>query len=134
MYLPTFQCYKIDYQIAGKSSNDKLMEIGLMYGDMLAFRQVFGNGSTEQFVSYGEMAAELKKKTKRNHVFGRKINDKPIKAPQTIKVTFGLKCLEHRVYVAKRNKGFSHDLDRTATYYTPMLKIMLRSRKRLKHT
>ena len=106
----------MDDQIAGKVSNDKLMEIGLMYGDMLAFRQFFGSGSTEQFVSYEERAAELKKKIKRNHVFGRNVNDKPIKAPQTIKVTFGLKCLERRVYVAKRNKGFSHDFDRTATY------------------
>ena len=44
-------------------------------------------------------------------------NKKPIKVQETIKVVFGIKCLENKAYVAKKNKSFSEDCERNATYH-----------------
>ena len=44
-------------------------------------------------------------------------NKKPIKVQEIIKVVFGIKCLENKAYVAKKNKSFSEDCERNATYH-----------------
>ena len=44
-------------------------------------------------------------------------NKKPIKVQETIKVVFGIKCLENKACVAKKNKSFSEDCERNATYH-----------------
>ena len=68
--LGTFICFKIDDTIAHNVCDQKLMEIGLVYGDILLYRQLFPGKATSQ-KSYEERKDELKKKLKRTHNFGK---------------------------------------------------------------
>lgn len=68
--LAAFVCYKIDDGVALKVTDAKLMELGLIYGDILAFRQTFPemtSSSSSHEMSYDETAEQLKKQIKRNH-------------------------------------------------------------------
>ena len=90
--------------------------MGLVYGDILAYKQAFELAASSACKSYEERAAELKQKLKRTHVFGKDSKDRDIKVNETYKVTFGLKCYEKKSYVAKRNRSFTKDCQRSATY------------------
>ena len=87
------------------------MEIGLVYGDILLYRQLFPGKDTTQ-KSYEEKKEELKKKLKRSHNFGKNKEKRQI----SYKITFGLKCYENKGYICKRNKHFTSDCSRNATY------------------
>ena len=98
--------------------NEKLTEIGLMYGDILAYHhEAFKESENNNTTTYEERAAELKSRLKRSHIIRMGGNKKPIKVQETIKVVFAIKCLENKAYVAKKNKSFSEDCERNATYH-----------------
>ena len=113
----SFICYKIDDEIACKVSNEKLTEIGLMYGDILAYHETFKESENNNTPTYEQRAAKLKSRLKRGHIIRMRSNKKPIKVQETIKVVFGITCLENKAYVAKKNKSFSEDCERNATYH-----------------
>ena len=58
------------------------------------------------------MKEELKKKLKRSHNFGKNKEKRQI----SYKITFGLKRYEKKGYICKRNKHFTSDCSRNATY------------------
>ena len=69
--VPSFILHKIDDSIAHKCSDEKLLELGLLYGDILSFRQCFSDNQSQIFTipvkSYKERADELNRKLKRTH-------------------------------------------------------------------
>lgn len=85
-----FICYKIDDELTCKVSNEKLTEIGLLYGDILAYHQTFKEN--ENITPYEQRAAELRSRLKRSHTVRMGSNNKPIKMKETIKVVFGIMC------------------------------------------
>ena len=117
MLQTSFVCYKIDDFVASKVTDSKLMEMGLVYGDILAFRQVFPDSITPSTMNYEERAEELKKQLKRNHTIGNKdAKNRNLKVRETIKVTFALKCYEKKIFVCKRSQSFSEECKRNAAY------------------
>ena len=87
------------------------MEIGLVYGDILLYRQLFPAKDTIQ-KSYEERKEELKKKLKKTYNFGKNKEKQQI----CYKITFGLKCYEKKSYSCKRNKHFTSHCFHNATY------------------
>lgn len=85
-----------------KVTDAKLMELGLAYGDILAFRQTFPEmaSSSSHVMSYEQRSEQLKKQIKRNHSIG----NHSIKIKKTVKVTFSLKYFEKNNFVCKRNQ------------------------------
>ena len=75
-----------------------------MYGDILAYHETFKESENNNTTTYEQRAAELKSRLKRSHIIRMGSNKKPIKVQETIKVVFGIKCLENKAYVAKKNK------------------------------
>ena len=58
-----------------KVRDAKLMDLGLVYGDILAFRQTFPEMASLSFshvMSYEQITGQLKKLIKRNHFIGNK--------------------------------------------------------------
>ena len=87
------------------------MVIGLVYGDILVYWQLFpGKDTAQKF--YEERKEELKNKLKRTRNFRKNIEKQQI----CYKITFGLKCYEKKGYICKRNKYFTSDCSRNATY------------------
>ena len=88
-----------------------------MYGDTLPYHETFKESENNNTITYEERAAELKISLKRSHIIRMGSNKKPIKVQETTKVVFGIKCLENKAYVAWKNKSFSEDCERNATYH-----------------
>ena len=98
-------------------SNEELTETGLMYGDILAYQETFKESENNNTTTYEQRrAAELKSRLKRSRIIQMGSNKKPITLQET-KVVFGIKCLENKAYVAEKNKSFSEDFERNATYH-----------------
>lgn len=114
--LPNFICLKIDDNVASNISDHKLLEMGLVYGDLLAFKQMFTDPRSCIMKSYEQRSEELKKELKKTHVFGTDVKNRKIRVSDTYKVTFGLKCFNKRTYVAKRNKSYTTDCKRLSSY------------------
>ena len=83
----------------------------MVYGDILLYRQLFPGKDTTQ-KSYEERKKELKNKLERTQNFGK--NEE--KQQSCYKITFGLKSCEKKDYICKRNKHFTSDCSRNATY------------------
>ena len=107
----TFICFKTDDTVAHNVNDQNLMEIALVYGDILLYRQLFPGKDTTQ-KSYEERKEELEKRLKRTHNFGKNKEKRQI----SYKFTFGLKYYEKKGYVCKRNKHFTSDCSHNATY------------------
>ena len=99
--LSTFICYKIDDVVAADVPDTKLSEIGMLYGDILAYRHAFKSNKI-QTKSYEEKAEELRKKIRRNHQFGMSKSKRSVKGQDSFNVTFSLKCMEKKAYAVKR--------------------------------
>ena len=87
------------------------MKFGLVCGYILLYRRLFPGKDTTQ-KSYEEKKEELKKKLKRTYNFGENKEKRQI----SYNITFGLKCYEKKGYICKRNKNFTSDCSRNATY------------------
>ena len=88
-----------------------------MYGDILAYHETFKESENNNTTTYEQRAAELKSRLKRSRLIRMGSNKKPIKVQETIKVVFGIMCLENKAYVVKKNKRFSEDCERNVTYH-----------------
>ena len=110
---------KIDDNIANKCSDAKLLEMGLIYGDLLSFREFFPDKCRtvdDTMKTYAERSEELKKKLKRTHTSRIDTINRPVTVKSSYGVTFGLKCYEKTKYTLKINQGFTEQFDREATY------------------
>ena len=68
-------------------TNEKLTEIDLMCGDILAYHEIFKKSENNNITTYKQRAAELKSRLKRSHIIRMGSNKKPIKVQETIKDT-----------------------------------------------
>ena len=113
---------KIDDTIANKCTDTKLLELGLVYGDLLSFREVFSNKvlkeslTSSKILTYEERADVLKERLKQSHTGRIDSRSRPVTVKATYNVSFGLKCYEKKKYTLKLNKGFSGDFDRGTSY------------------
>lgn len=117
-----FVVNKIDDTVASQCTDEKLLQLGLVYGDLLSFRKHFPGPKTEisdaktTVKSYSERAEELKQKLKRTHTGRINACQRPVTIKANYHVSFGLKCWEKSKYRLKLNKGFAEDVDREAKY------------------
>ena len=58
---------KIDDTVAGDPDTTKLMNLDLVHGDIISYRQMFPSNSTPKVAWYKERAQELKMKIQRTH-------------------------------------------------------------------
>ena len=107
----SFIAHKIDDSVANAVSESKLAELGLVYGDVIAFKAEFCPSVTSTF---RERAAELKRKIKRTEAMDKL--HRPIHVKPYIKVLFCLKCFENKRYRLKINKSFQKDVIRGSDY------------------
>ena len=117
--LNSFIINKIDHSVAFPLNDQKLAEIGLVFGDIQSGRQYFPNnneiGLVKSSQSYSEKLEMLKhileKMTKKNC---------PISIQTSFNISVGLKCLEKikgkDQYRLKHQKSFNIKLDRSGTY------------------
>jgi len=94
------------------------MEIGLVYGDVIAFRQKFPpiSQGDQTLSSYKERSAELKQKIFRTHSGKTDNLSRPISINKSYTVSFGFKYYEKGRYKHKKNKTFSKIFERNSTY------------------
>ena len=64
---------KISDDIASSISDEKLMVFGLVYGDILSYREMFPPNNNSPIRTYKKRAVELKDKIRRAHPI-KKIN------------------------------------------------------------
>ena len=67
LLLDSFILSKIDDTVAGDADTTKLMDLGLVYGDIISYRQMFPSNTTPKVTSYKATAQELKMKIQRAH-------------------------------------------------------------------
>ena len=89
--LSTFVVNKIDDHCAAAVETTKLENMGLAYGDIITFRQIFDQSSREK--TYKERAEELRKKIKRSHTKEKCQTNQTI-IQKCLSVNIGLKCVE----------------------------------------
>ena len=110
-----FVVNKINDEIAHCVDTTKLLEIGLVYGDIIAFRQTFPS-SESKLSTYKQKADELRKKIQKTHAGRNDALNRPVTIHKVYQVTFGIKCLEKNKYVLKLNKTVTKSVNRTANY------------------
>ena len=111
-----FFAAKLDDSVASKLPHNKLLELGLVYGDIIAFKMAFPDASAKGSTSYFERAKELK--TKLGMVHSKK-NDKlerPILIKNVFPVNVSLKCKEKDKYVLKTKTHVICDIPVTTQY------------------
>lgn len=112
--LNVFKVNKIDDSCAAGVDTAKLISIGLAYGDIITYRQVFKTASSIVEKSYKERADELKKRLKRPHSKDTwKRNESKM-----LSIQVGLKCAEtnqkskKEKYTLKTNQGYVLDVEK----------------------
>ena len=116
--LNSFVIQKINDEIAFAAETPKLLEIGLVYGDLIAFRQRFPAPleNNNNITNYHERAKELKQKVLKKHSGRKDILERPISINRSYAVTFGFKYHERGRYRHKLNQNFVKTFSRDATY------------------
>ncbi|XP_066913083.1 uncharacterized protein [Clytia hemisphaerica] len=112
--LETFLNNKIDDDIAPYVENSKLEELGLVYGDIAAFRDTFSRQPTA-VPTYKDRAKKLKMKIKKETTQLNAAN-KPIYIKSKFDVQLSLKCYEKKGYQLKSGKSTMITVERQADY------------------
>ena len=88
----TFKANKTDGACASPVEEEKLVTVGLAYGDILNYKQTFFQKKERK--PYVDRADELRRKIR--HVHSGKSNtvNKPIYAQKVYTVNVGIKCME----------------------------------------
>ena len=116
----TFKANKIDDACASQVEEDKLVTLGLAYGDILNYKQTFCQMKERKL--YMDRADELRRKIRLVHSGKSNTVNKPIYVRKVYTVNVGIKCMEtiHRTgmkkYTLKKNAIFSIDLPRETKY------------------
>ena len=124
--LNSFIKNKIDDSIACSVSDQKLLQIGLSYGDIQSCRQYFPNnkgiGLIKSSQSYSEKLETLKATLKRTHCGRNGSRNRPISIQTSFNISVGLKCLEKikgkHQYRLKHQTSFTIKLNWSGTYET----------------
>ena len=113
--LSAFVVNKIDDDCAASVDSQKLISMGLAYGDVIMYKQTFV--SNESVPSYKQRCEELKQSLKRSRT-----NDKIIEEKKILKVSIGLKCKEMSgvskalKYTLKNNKSYADEIPTNILY------------------
>ena len=107
---------KIDDIVPGDADTTKLMDLGLVYGDIISYRQMFPSTSTSKVASYKERAQELKMKIQRTHSGRTDAMKQPIHINKVYNVVIGIRCYDKNEYKLKLNRSFTKPFNRNATY------------------
>ena len=114
---------KIDDAVAGDADTTKLMDLGLVYGDIISYRQTFPSDSTPKVASYKERAQELKTKIQRTHSGRTDVMKRPIHINKVYNAVIGIKCYEKNKYKLKLNKSFTKPFNRNTRIRKYMLHL-----------
>eukprot|EP00111_Clytia_hemisphaerica_P021927 TCONS_00064474-protein len=118
--LQHFVLQKIDDTVASFCDDKTLLDLGLLYGDLISFKQTFrtsnDNGTSSQILHYRERAQQLSSKLKRTHTERISTTNRPVTVKSHFEIQFGIKCLEKKKYVHKLNKTMTFQVVRSATY------------------
>ena len=87
---------KIVDTVAGDADTTKLMDLGLVYGNIISYRQMFPSNSTLKVPSYKEIAQELKMKIQRTHSGRTDAMKRPIHINKVYNVVIETKCYEKK--------------------------------------
>ena len=115
----SFRINKIDDICAKYVETQKLSSMGLAYGDIIVYQQVFQNTDNKTQYSYTQRVEELKSKRKKVHT--NRVNPTH-KISKTCDVIVGLKCKEPvskskiEKYVLKHGKGFEFTTPKATEY------------------
>ena len=85
--LQLFICYKSDNEVACKVSSENLTKIGFMYGNILAYHQIFKK-SENNITTKEQIAAELKSRLKRSLTIRMRKKEKTNQGARNIKSSF----------------------------------------------
>ena len=83
-------------QLPEMLTQQKLMDLGLVYGDIISYRQMFPSDSTLKVASYKKRAQELKMKIQRTHSGRTDAMKRPIHINKLYNVVIGIKCYEKK--------------------------------------
>ena len=114
---------KIDDAVAGDADTTKLMDLGLVYADIISYRQTFPSDSTPKVASYKERAQELKMKIQRTHSGRTDVMKRPIHINKVYNAVIGIKCYEKNKYKLKLNKSFTKPFNRNTRIRKYMLHL-----------
>ena len=115
--LNSFILCKIDNAVAADVNTTKLMDLGLVYGNIISYRQTFPSKSTPKVASYKERAQELKMKIQRTHSGQTDAMKRPIHLNKVYNIVVGIKCYEKKnKYKLKLNKSFTKSFNINAAY------------------
>ena len=96
---------KISDDIASSVSDEKLMEFGLVYGDILSYREMFPPNNVSVIPTYRERAADLKDKIWRAHIIKKDKRNRPLFINKNYRIEIKLKCYENNKFRLKTKKS-----------------------------
>ena len=116
----TFKAHKIDDICASQVQEEKLVTLGLAYGDILNYKQTFCQNKESK--SYMNRADELRRKITCVHSGKTNTANKPVYVQKVYTVNVGIKCKETiqktgmKKYTLKNNASFSVYLRKETKY------------------
>ena len=98
---------KISDDIASSVSDEKLMEFGLVYGDILSYCGTFPPNNNSVILTYRERAAKLKDKIRRAHPIKKDKCNGPVFINKNYRIEIKLKCYESNKFKLKTKQSTS---------------------------
>ena len=96
---------KISDDIASSVSDEKLMEFGLVYGDILSYCGMFQPNNNSVIPTYKERAAELKDKIRRAHPIKKDKRNRPVFINKNYRIETKIKCYESNKFKLKTKQS-----------------------------
>jgi hypothetical protein len=98
-----FKIDKVDDTVASEVDEAKLMNYGMVYGDIISFRSAFPRNKTDDIkATYQERAKSLKEKLNMNRTERRDTKNRVVCVKSTYNLNIQLKCKEKEKFVSKR--------------------------------
>ena len=109
---------KLDDSVVAKLTTCKLLELGLVYGDIIAFKVAFPEEVLEENKekTYSERAKDLKEKLSMVHSKKNDTKNRPVHVKSVFEVNFSLKCKEKDKYVLKIKNNCTLNVPVTMSY------------------
>ena len=114
--LGIFIMNKINDSIASSVSDEKLMEFGLVYGDILSYRGMFPPNNNSVIPTYKERAAELKDKIRRAHPIKKDKRNRFVFISKSYRIEIKLKCYENNKFKLETKKSIVKFVPRDKSY------------------
>ena len=114
--LGNFIMNKISDDIASSVSDEKLMEFGLVYGDMLSYCGMFLPNNNSVIPPYREMTAELKHKIRQANPLKKDKRNRPVFINKIYRIEIKLKCHENNKFKLKTKQSIVKFFPRDKVY------------------